>query len=182
MSNSRTPFPTSGMYADLNDSVERLVSMKASKYKIPGYEREDVAQEIRMVAFKALQKYDATKNHSTPFYFIARCVDNHLINLRRDNDAFISRAKLNVADDSTKQRLEMKRKLYHPLQMEDQDEYTEKHYPNYFEVHETILLYLPSGLHESYWLVAHDGQHAVPSTHFSKIKKVIFALRESGIL
>lgn len=179
---SKTTNPASGMYIDLNDSVERLVSMKASKYKIPGYEREDVAQEIRMVAFKALQRYDPSKNHSTPFYFIARCVDNHLINLRRDNDAFISKAKLDVADDSTKHRLEMKRKVYYPLQMEDQDEYSEKHYPNYFEIHETILLYLPSGLHESYWLVAHDGQNAVPPQHFSKIKKVVLNLRESGIL
>lgn len=181
-----TTCPASGNYVPtydgLHDDIERLVSMKAHTYKIPGYEREDIAQEIRMVAFKALGKYDATKNHSTPFHFIARCVDNYLINLRRDNDAFISMKKLNEADSRTIERIENKRRLYYPASLSE-DEYSNSldvvHSCDN-DVHESILVLLPSGLHSSYWLLVQHGQYAIPKQHFTKIKKVVLELFEDS--
>lgn len=168
------------MYEKLTDDIERLVSMKAPKYKIPGYEHEDIAQEIRMVAYKALQRYDAAKNHSTPFHFIARCVDNYLINLRRDNDAVISKAKLKEADQKTLDRIDKKRKVYYPVSLED-DEFADST-PSFFEVHEIVLMHLPSGLHTSYWAMVHDGQNAVSRQHFTKIKKAVLELRTNGVI
>ena len=70
-------------YELVADDIERLVSMKVGLYSIPHFDRDDIAQEIRMVCVKALAKYDETKNHSTPFHFLARCVDNRLRNSLR---------------------------------------------------------------------------------------------------
>ena len=80
---------TSGLYnyEVLHDDIERLVSMKSGMYTIPGFDREDIAQEIRMMCLKALERYEPSKNHSTPFNYLARCVDNRLRNLLRDNGA-----------------------------------------------------------------------------------------------
>lgn len=165
-------------YESLQVDIERLVSMKAGTYKIPGYDREDIAQEIRLVAFKALAKYDAKKNHSTPFHFIARCVDNYLINLRRDNDAFLSARKLKEADNKTLDRLDCKRKVYYPASLSE-DEFANLFNVNRgheYDVHESVLAILPFELHDAYWLVIKHGQHAVPKQQFAKIKKVVIEL------
>lgn len=165
-------------YDSMKNDIERLVSMKARKYNIPSYEFEDIAQEIRLVAIRALEKYDALKNHSTPFHFIARCVDNYLINLRRDNDAFISKKKLEVADVGTLGRLDAKRKLYYPVPLSD-DEYSDTYNAeksHSYEVHESILVVLPSGLHASYWMLVNNGSHAIPKKDFTQIKKIVLEL------
>lgn len=167
-------------YQTMRIDIERLVSMKAGTYKIPGYERDDIAQEIRLVAFKALEKYDATKNHSTPFHFIARCVDNYLINLRRDNDAFLSARKIKEADSKTLDRLDCKRKVYYPASLSD-DEFSDLFNVakgHEYDVHESVLALLTPDLHESYWLLVNNGQHAISKQHFAKIKKIVVTLFE----
>lgn len=165
-------------YEDMKDDIERLVSMKAGKYKIPGYEREDIAQEIRMVAFRALKKFDPAKVHAGPFHFVARCIDNYLINLRRDNDAFLSKKKLAEADEKTLTRIDNKKRIFYPASLSD-DEFADilnvEKTPE-CEIHESILILLPSGLHKSYWLVVENGEGAVPKEHFTQIKKVIVSL------
>ena len=165
-------------YASLATDIERLVSMKASSYNIPSYEREDIAQEIRLVAFKALEKYDSDKNHSTPFHFIARCVDNYLINLRRDNDAHISQRKLKEADERTINRLNEKRKLYYPASLSEDEFVDLANNPQGcdYDVHETVLAILPSGLHASYWLLIKHGQGSISKQHYSRIKKIVIEL------
>lgn len=80
-------------YESLHDDIERIVSMKCGLYTIPGFDREDIAQEIRVFCINALAKYDAAKNHSTPFNYLARCVDNRLRNLLRDNGATLPKSK-----------------------------------------------------------------------------------------
>lgn len=157
--------------------IERLVSMKAYKFNIPGYDIEDIKQEIRMVAIKAISKFDITKNNKGPFWFIATSVDNYLINLRRDNDAVISKKKLAEADEKTLDRLEQKRKLYYPTNIDDAArpnapglEYTFNHV---YDVHDEIILHIPSGLIKSYWLLVNEGSEAISKSHFTQLKKII---------
>jgi hypothetical protein len=60
-----TPEPPADLcYEDVAEDIERLVSMKVNLYNIPGFDRDDIAQEIRMVCVKAIDKWDASKNNS----------------------------------------------------------------------------------------------------------------------
>jgi len=111
---------TSGLYnyEVLHDDIERLVSMKSGMYTIPGFDRDDIAQEIRMMCLKALEKYEPSKNHSTPFNYLARCVDNRLRNLLRDNGATIAKAK--KEDERAIKRCEQKMRLQTALPIGDE--------------------------------------------------------------
>lgn len=162
---------TSGItptYEDLKDDIERLVSMKASRYKIPSFEREDIAQEIRMVAFKALKKWDASKNHSTPFHYIARCVDHYLINKRRDNDAVLTSKNPTEKDHN---RVEAKKKIYYPCHIGDYEITVNFNKSLPFEIHEIMLKVLPSSLHTSYHMLIEQGENSISKPHFTKIRK-----------
>lgn len=168
---------TSGIisYETLQEDIEKLVSMKCGLYSIPGYDREDISQEIRMMCLKALEKYEPSKNHSTPFNYLARCVDNRLRNLLRDNGATLPKAKKN--DERAIARCESKQKLQTALPIGD-------------EVHEDSLGAAPfSGdnsefidavsarlsceLKESFSLLITQGPPAVPKLHLRIIKKAI---------
>ena len=98
------------LYEDVAEDIERLVSMKVNLYMIPGFDREDVAQEIRMVCVKAIAKYDASK---TPFHFLARCADNRLRNLVRDNAATLPKNK--IGDKRAMERVRKKKALHAAL-------------------------------------------------------------------
>lgn len=67
-------------YYEVEDLVERIVSMKKSKYQYPGHEPEDLAQDIRLIALEALKHFDSEKLGKSVFHFVARCVDNGLYN------------------------------------------------------------------------------------------------------
>jgi len=182
--NSRYVTGTVPVYEDMADDIERIVSMKAYKYKIPGYTREDIGQEIRMVCIKALQKFDLSKIHGKPFHYLARCVDNYLINLRRDNDAYLSRKKLDEADEATHHRIAEKHKIYYPISLADDEsvQFLKKRSEVEYspsELHDSVLLLLPSGLHNSYNLLIVHGQEAIPKHHFSQIKKVVLEVLEN---
>lgn len=60
--------------------VETIVSIKKKKYQFPGVDPEDVAQDIRMICWEALSRFDPDKLGKSVFHFIARCVDNRLYN------------------------------------------------------------------------------------------------------
>jgi len=157
-------------YESLHNDIERIVSMKASKYKIPSFEREDIAQEIRMVAFKALQKWDFEKNHSTPFHYIARCVDNYLINKRRDNDAVLPSKNPSPKDIS---RIEEKKKIYYPQSLSDIDlssTFNGKSYP--FELYDSFIKILPSSLHCAWSGLIDYGENSISRKDFTKIRKI----------
>jgi len=168
---------TSGLfnYEVLHDDIERLVSMKSGMYTIPGYDREDVAQEIRMMCLKALERYEPEKNHSTPFNYLARCVDNRLRNLLRDNGATIPKAKKD--DERAIARCASKQKLQTALPIGD-------------EVHEDALGAAPITnditefvdavssklsyeLRESFSLLITQGPPAVSKVHLRIIKRTI---------
>ncbi len=55
--------------------------MKKSKYNYPGIDPEDLAQDIRLMCWEALEKkFDSTKLGKSVFHFVARVVDNGLYN------------------------------------------------------------------------------------------------------
>ena len=68
-------------YDSSADLVETIVSMKRSKYSFPGVDPEDLAQDIRVMCWEALEhKFDPTKLGKSVFHFVARVVDNGLYN------------------------------------------------------------------------------------------------------
>jgi hypothetical protein len=68
-------------YDNAQDLVETIVSMKKTKYNYPGVDPEDLAQDIRLMCWEALEhKFDSTKLGKSVFHFIARVVDNGLYN------------------------------------------------------------------------------------------------------
>lgn len=73
---------TSGLsYNDAQDLVETIVSMKKTKYNYPGIDPEDLAQDIRLMCWEALEKnFDPAKLGKSVFHFVARVVDNGLYN------------------------------------------------------------------------------------------------------
>jgi len=68
-------------YNDMQDLVETIVSMKKTKYNFPGVDPEDLAQDIRVMCWEALEKrFDPEKLGKSVFHFVARVVDNGLYN------------------------------------------------------------------------------------------------------
>lgn len=82
MTKTRNEVTASGIsYDDAQDLVETIVSMKKTKYNYPGVDPEDLAQDIRLMCWEALeQKFDHTKVGKSVFHFVARVVDNGLYN------------------------------------------------------------------------------------------------------
>lgn len=162
-------------YNELHEDIERLVSMKAGLYVIPGYDREDVGQEIRMTCAKALNRYDPDKNNSTAFHFLARCVDNRLKNLLRDNASTLAKNKKD--DNKAVARVEKKKKLQGALSVGsdiDENQLGEYSSPFYFtEFHETIEKRLPKEIKASFSLLINNGPPAIPKSHLKIIKDTI---------
>lgn len=75
----------SGMpsYANISDIVEALVNTEGRRYPIPGYDHEDIAQEIRTECLRVLPYFDATRIGPSPYKYLQTCVRNFLYNMRR---------------------------------------------------------------------------------------------------
>jgi hypothetical protein len=67
-------------YNDASTLVETIVSIKKKKYQFPGVDPEDTAQDIRIICWEALSRFDPSKMGKSVFHFVARCVDNRLYN------------------------------------------------------------------------------------------------------
>lgn len=73
-------------YKDIEDIVEYLVRTKSNTYAFDCYTPEDIAQEIRIICYKSLDKLDPDRVKDGKLQnFFGRCVDNGLKNLKRDN-------------------------------------------------------------------------------------------------
>jgi len=73
-------------YSDISDIVEYLVNTKSRTYTFDCWTHEDIAQEIRIICFKALAHFDVSRVEPDKWKnFFGRCVDNGLKNLKRDN-------------------------------------------------------------------------------------------------
>jgi hypothetical protein len=73
-------------YSDIEDIIEYLVATKSHSFSFDVFGADDIAQEIRIICYRALQHFDANrvgKDRWTNFF--GRCVDNGLKNLKRDN-------------------------------------------------------------------------------------------------
>jgi DNA-directed RNA polymerase specialized sigma24 family protein len=166
---------TTFTYEDLETDIERLVSMKAGMYTIPGFDRDDVGQEIRMTCVKALTKYDAAKNNSTPFHYLARCVDNRMRNLLRDNAATLTKAqkddKRAIARVEKKKRLQFTLGIGHDVDEAQLGESPEAIYV--YEFKEAVESKLPDNVKPSLVLLIQRGPPSIPKAHLKVIKQVI---------
>ena len=71
------------LYGDVSAIVEALVNIEGRRHPIPGYDHEDIAQEIRLECFRAMQHFDSKRIGPSPYKFLERCVRNFLYNMRR---------------------------------------------------------------------------------------------------
>ena len=159
--------------------------MKAGLYVIPGYDREDIGQEIRMVCVKALERYDASRNNSTPFHYLARCVDNRLRNLLRDNAATLTKAQQD--DPKAIARVEKKRKLHFTLSVGvdvDESQLGESSQISISaqEFTEAVLQKLPDDVKDSFHILLQSGPPAISKAHLRIIKQAIREIYPSGRL
>lgn len=77
---------TSGIhfnYHHISGVIESIVYMEWMRVKIPGYEYEDVAQEIRMKCIREMHQFDPSRIGPSPYRFFKTIAKNHLYNLRR---------------------------------------------------------------------------------------------------
>lgn len=73
-------------YEDITHIVEYLVRTKSRNYTFDCWTEDDIAQEIRIICFKALAHFDVSRVKEDKWQnFFGRCVDNGLKNLKRDN-------------------------------------------------------------------------------------------------
>lgn len=162
-------------YEDVSMDIERLVSMKVGRYHIPGYDRDDMAQEIRLTCVKALSKYDKSKNNSTPFHFLARCVDNRLRNMVRDHTHNV--AKSQRTDKKALERSDRKKLLSSALSMGDEvsEEAIEGNdfLLGDFLYRDSIRQKLPDDVKPSFTLLLSNGPPSICRNHLRIIKKVI---------
>jgi len=80
------PIQTDITYDDIAKIVEYLVKTKARNYTFDCWTEDDIAQEIRIICFKALAHFDVGRVKPDKWQnFFGRCVDNGLKNLKRDN-------------------------------------------------------------------------------------------------
>lgn len=106
-------------YEDIEDVVEYLVRTKAYNYTFDCYTQDDIAQEIRIICFNALNKLDPERVKDGKLKnFFGRCVDNGLKNLKRDNYVRAStpyRKKFHELDngDDSPEAQEIRKKFAH---------------------------------------------------------------------
>jgi len=73
-------------YSDIEGIVEELVRVKSHLYTFSNFESDDIAQEIRIICLRALDKFDSSRIEPDKWKnYFGRCIDNGLKNLRRDN-------------------------------------------------------------------------------------------------
>ena len=93
-------------YDDQITLVETIVSMKKTKYNFPGVDSEDLAQDIRIMCWQAIEhKFDHKKLGKSLFHFVARVVDNALYNKFRgvylDNNPPCLRCEHYIKEDKS---------------------------------------------------------------------------------
>ena len=67
-------------YDELEDIIEAVVLLKKNKYQFPGVDSEDLSQDIRLMCWDCLSRYDINKVGRSIFNYLARHVDNRLYN------------------------------------------------------------------------------------------------------
>ena len=70
-------------YSDISDIVEALTNIEGRRYPIPGYDHDDIAQEIRMECLRVLPYFDSSRIGPSPYKYLQTCVRNFLYNMRR---------------------------------------------------------------------------------------------------
>ncbi len=70
-------------YATISGTIEVLVSRESRRSLIPGMDQDDLAQEIRLVCLRVLDRFDPTRIGPSPYSFLRRCVHNYLYNMKR---------------------------------------------------------------------------------------------------
>lgn len=70
-------------YHSVSGVIERVVLSRVYRTQIPDIPPEDLAQEIRLKCFLAIDRFDASRIGPNPFNYFATVADNHIYNLRR---------------------------------------------------------------------------------------------------
>ncbi len=70
-------------YIQVSGLIEALAHTESRRHPHPGFDFEDMAQEIRMECVRVLSYYDPARIGPSPFKFLQTCVRNKLYNMQR---------------------------------------------------------------------------------------------------
>lgn len=104
-------------YTDIEPIVEYLVRVKATENTFDCYDIDDIAQEIRIICWTALETFsaDRAKSYKQVVNYFGRCVDTRLQNVKRDNyirfSPPFSKAELREISDNPDEHPEKLEKL-----------------------------------------------------------------------
>lgn len=188
-------------YEDAEGLIETIVRMKKDKYHYPGHDTEGLAQDIRLICWDALKKFDENKLGKSVFHFIARCVDNALYNKFRgiylDNNPpclrcehYIKETKSCAIDEvgcdriiAYRDRMARRRAIAAPLSYtidfdseDGRDSVFDKDMAvgsstGVCDLNESILATIDSSLVEYYKLMASGNSDEVPAHYKKQIQK-----------
>ena len=184
-------------YIDATDTIEKIVSIKARKYTKPGSSKDDVAQEIRLICFQALEKYDPARVGRSIFHFLARCVDNGLYNQQRgiyfDNNPPCLRCEHYIKETKTcaiqesgcdriiqyRDKMARRRAVQAPISYnvdEDDEPINIGYIPSptgYLNLDEHIRSTIPVDLLASYEKMINEGHSSVPAKMRKRIQAFV---------
>lgn len=63
--------------------IESIIHIEIRRPYVFDGDHDDLKQEMRMAAIRAMEKYDASRIGPSPYKFFQQCVRNHLYNLHR---------------------------------------------------------------------------------------------------
>jgi len=176
--------------------IESIVHIQIRKVPPRDGDPEDLKQEMRMAAIKAMAKYDPTRIGPSPYKFLEQCVRNHVYNLNRGvyvpNNPPCVRCELWDKVNKTcrineegceaivryRQNMETKKSLRSPDRLPDFDLSTPRGAEDIdaFVLDESIKSRLPADLLEDYVKLT-SGQKVDPRRK-TKIRRIVKKLLE----
>jgi hypothetical protein len=70
-------------WSEWESVVEAIVNTEGRKYNVPGYDFDDIAQEIRMECYRVMEFYDPQRIGNSPYKYLITCIRNRFYNMRR---------------------------------------------------------------------------------------------------
>lgn len=187
--------PTADAYhQNISSTIERIVNMKRNTFVGNGYDRDDLAQEIRVRLIEATMSVDSNRSF---FHFLIKCADNLILDMwrgiyRPNNPPCKQCASGHPCQPGGKKcrkaleyeaMLKKRREIDQPATLHGSE-------PVYFdyslehvianEFHERIIAALPSYLLKSYHEMINADGKGVPSEHKRKIRLIVKGVVKSG--
>ena len=171
--------------------IEAVINQELRQPLANNDDPDDVRQEMRLAAIRAMPKFDPTKIGPSPFRFFQQCIRNHIYNLHRGvhvpNNPPCARCEL---WDSTnkickidevgceaivkyRKNMQTKAAIRRPEHLPEFHLSRNENSQNRFLLHESLQQIMPDNLLYSYNMMASGLSKQVDSKSRSKIRKIV---------